>query len=255
MVEPAPCSGIWNMAVDEALLEAMLAADPHDTACIVRVYAWETATVSLGYFQDAKLFLESGPQRDLPAVRRLSGGGAILHDREITYSCAVASRHPAAREPSRIYRIVHEALIGVLTACGIRPVFRDSALNVTSEPFLCFLRGDPNDLVFRGNKIAGSAQRRRRGAVLQHGSLILDTSPHAAEIPGIVPLSDGLELPDKLPEQIGEAIATRLSQGRPIERMESWPESLAARAQELAGQRYSHLDWRQHASGQAAAGM
>lgn len=90
IVDEIPYSGIFNMSMDAALLQ--LAAERERS--VVRIYQWSEPTVTLGYFQGSEQSLES-PFPGLPVVRRLSGGGAILHDQEITYSLVLPASHPA----------------------------------------------------------------------------------------------------------------------------------------------------------------
>jgi lipoyl(octanoyl) transferase len=185
IVEPTPCSGSWNMAVDEVLLEAAAAGQ----SCTLRIYEWDQATVSLGYFQSADdPSLESRfPQ--LPKVKRLSGGGAILHHHEVTYSITISDGHPLAVSPGVLYEEVHRRVIALLSNWGVESRLRGEAILFTKEPFLCFSRGDARDIVVGTHKIMGSAQRRRRGAVLQHGALLLARSEHAPEFPGLAELA------------------------------------------------------------------
>jgi len=109
-----PAAGAWNMAVDEALLEA--AAEGQGT---LRFYRWSEPTLSLGYFQQYADRRQHEPSRQCAVVRRPSGGGAILHDIELTYSLAVPSRHPLALDRLGFYQAVHTALIAVLAEWGI----------------------------------------------------------------------------------------------------------------------------------------
>lgn len=180
-----PGSGVANMARDEWLLEQAIAADEIS----LRFYRWAEPTLSLGYFQEKRN--KELPQRfeQLPQVRRLSGGGAILHDQEITYSVAIPATHPLARTPVKLYGLVHRAVISALAEQGVTACMRGEEQKEINGRFLCFLRGDCHDIVIGDHKILGSAQRRRKGAILQHGSLILKQSPHAPEIPGLGELS------------------------------------------------------------------
>lgn len=274
ILEPVPTPGVWNMAVDETLLESALASG----TVTIRIYQWSAPTISLGYFQDADE-LERDPQWvGLAAVRRLSGGGAILHDREITYSISLPPSHAIATHPSRLYAIAHDALIAVLAAHGVRAVMRGGAAHQpeaparesgcadviepslalrTSEsnvaqssidhrrstinPFLCFGRGDPHDIVLGPHKIVGSAQRRRRGAILQHGSILLELSPHAPDFPGIGELT-GVRLdPIALSRQVGTAITQAFgAQSEPAELTAAEHDA----AQALERTRYNSLRWR-----------
>lgn len=257
IVERAPLPGARNMAVDETLLESALERD----VCTVRIYEWSAPTVSLGYFQNADEYERDSQWSGLAAVRRLSGGGAILHDREITYSVALPLSHVISSQPSRLYGLVHEGIIAVLARSEISATMRGerrggvasgSSLNShadsqsldagpsTPDPFLCFGRGDPNDIVLGSHKIVGSAQRRRQGAILQHGSILLERSPHAAEFPGIADLT-GIALDRfQLGEQVGAAIANVV--GSRAERS-GLDDSEQRRASELERERYSTLRW------------
>lgn len=168
-----PLDGPGNMARDEHLLysEALRPAS-------LRVYAWSPATISLGYFQR---FEELGrlPEelRGLPVVRRQTGGGAILHDREITYCLVVDDSRTVAREAApALYRLVHscwrDAIAPEHPAVQVAP---DSYPfpSPRSGPFFCFQEPGQTDLTLGDEKLLGSAQRRIPGRVLQHGSLLL----------------------------------------------------------------------------------
>jgi lipoate-protein ligase A len=160
-------------------------------ACL-RFYAWSEPTLSLGYFQT---YAErQGHASSLPcaAVRRLTGGGAILHDAELTYSIVLPDTHPLAARRDELYGAVHGALIEALERLGVTARLctvadKTGADNIEPprEPFLCFQRRSPGDVLIGRTKICGSAQRRRKGAVLQHGSLLWRTSPAAPELPGV----------------------------------------------------------------------
>ena len=177
-------SGAWNMAVDAAILGTAVGGD-----CTIRFYEWSTPTVSLGHFQVRGQGAIPDRFSGLPWIRRLSGGGAILHDRELTYSIGLPAAHPVAKRPSTLYEVVHEAIIQILADRGIRAQLRGD-VDVLGRPFLCFARGDARDIVMGPHKIVGSAQRRRSGAILQHGSILLAKSPYAPEFPGLNDLID-----------------------------------------------------------------
>jgi lipoate-protein ligase A len=176
------------MAVDEALLETAAATGQ----LTLRFYWWQEPTLSLGYFQSLDDRQRHPPSQDCPVVRRASGGGAILHDRELTYSLAVPQAAARLTEASHLYELCHQTLITALADFGITAaLYRDCSATKSNEmqnvgpPFLCFQRRTCFDVVIGNEKIAGSAQRRRRGAVLQHGSILLARSPLAPELPGI----------------------------------------------------------------------
>src|SRR5262249_47536189 len=125
--------------------------------------------------------------RGVAVVRRPTGGGAIWHDREGTYALAVPRGHTLARRSADLYRAVHGAIARPLRELGgdaHRPGDHAPAPE-EGRPFLCFADRDPEDVVIGPHKVVGSAQRRRHGAVLQHGSLLLARSTAAPELPGV----------------------------------------------------------------------
>lgn len=234
IVDP-PASGAWNMAVDEVLLEAALLG-----TCSVRCYQWSEATLSLGYFQPAAE-AQSPQWVETPAVRRLSGGGAILHDRELTYSFGLPATHPLARNPRDLYEIVHQQVIELLAEHGAAVAPRGVTKSELKSEFLCFARGDDFDLVHSGFKVLGSAQRRRQGTVLQHGSLVLHRSPQALMFPGLCDLAQITLGADSL----AMALAVRIGRSLlgPIEHGALTAEE-RMRAEMLVRERYSHLEWK-----------
>ncbi|WP_417848398.1 lipoate--protein ligase family protein [Thalassoglobus sp.] len=199
-----PLTGEENMAVDARMLEAAVAGQ-----ATLRTYQWVEPTVSLGHFQvttSAEI-----PERfaNLAVVKRLSGGGAILHDEELTYSIALPKAHPLCSTPSRIYNEVHECIIELLLDEGITSHLRGDAA-FAEKPFLCFGRGDERDIVIGDHKIVGSAQRRRQGAVLQHGSILLAQSEYAPEFPGIRELTQKVLDPSEFASKLRATIFKRL---------------------------------------------
>ena len=181
--------GPWNMALDEALLDAV-AADP--TMAVLRTYEWSVPTLSLGYFQSIGE-AEADPRwASVPVVRRPTGGGALWHDLEVTYAVVVPSTHPAVRPSRSLYRVIHQAIADHLRSRGIPAARRgevDPGGNPANRPFLCFTDRDSDDIIFRNVKLVGSAQRRRSGAILQHGSLLLGRSPTTPGLPGLCDLA------------------------------------------------------------------
>ncbi len=184
IIDP-PARGTWNMAVDEALLEAASSG-----VTTLRFYAWSEPTLSLGYFQAAAERSQHAASRDCPLVRRASGGGAIVHDRELTYSFAAPIRERFGAEPAAIYEALHGSFVAVLQDLGVpATACQQPALPQPERPgqppFLCFRRLAAGDVLCGPHKIVGSAQRRQRGGLLQHGSILLARSARAPELPGI----------------------------------------------------------------------
>ena len=186
-MDDPPQSGQLNMAVDEILLELVAQTQ----IPILRFYSWSEPTLSLGYFQAFTARAEHSSTLSCPVVRRTTGGGAILHDREITYSLCLPRGVRLScffgREKGAewIYRWVHQALVDVLLEMGSELNFSVSNSASDANPFLCFERRSRWDLEIGDMKILGSAQRSFRGSVLQHGSLLLKSSPFARHLEGL----------------------------------------------------------------------
>jgi lipoate-protein ligase A len=233
-----PAAGAWNMAVDEVLLESAAESG----RCSLRFYRWSEPTLSLGYFQRAAQRMVHAGSRECALVRRQTGGGAIMHDQELTYSLAMPVAHPLAEDARRLYATAHEALVCVLARCGVQATLctEPAELAAADEPFLCFERRSRGDVLLRTSKICGSAQRRRRGAILQHGSLLLERSRQAPELPGVRELSgqtlDVSRLIEILPRELACGLRLALN---PQEL--SAAESAAARV--LVLEKYSVADW------------
>ncbi len=138
-----------NMAIDEALIENI------GDAPILRIYGWRPAAVSIGYFQSIKeeVDLEKCSKIGVDVVRRLTGGGAVLHEFELTYSF-ITKQYPQNIMES--YRWICEAIVVSINRLGFDASF---------VPL--------NDIVVQGKKVSGSAQTRRNGVLLQHGTLLL----------------------------------------------------------------------------------
>jgi lipoate-protein ligase A len=248
LIIDSPASGEWNMAVDEALL--VDAAE--NGVATLRFYQWSEPTLSLGYFQRYTDRYQHEPSRNCSLVRRQTGGGAILHDRELTYSISLPSGHPLARQTHKLYAAVHDAFIATLQPARAQPSWtllrRDQESNIPAnhEPFLCFRRQAPGDVVLvadNGNgvwKILGSAQRRHRRAVLQHGSLLLEKSPSAPELLGLIDLASA----QVEPRQLARAVSIRVAAALGVHLVESsFPPDLESKAEELANSKYGGPDW------------
>ncbi|MCE9548340.1 MAG: lipoate--protein ligase family protein [Planctomycetia bacterium] len=194
-----PADGAWNMALDELLLDEAATTGQ----ATLRFYAWSEPTLSLGYFQNAGDRAAHAASLNCPLVRRASGGGAIVHDAELTYSLALPERADAGVPAGNaaLYDLLHETLIAALREWNVtasRLVKAAGALpqapgSGAAEPFLCFMRRAAGDVLCDGAKVGGSAQRRRRGAVLQHGSVLLRASAAAPELAGLAELC-GVEI-------------------------------------------------------------
>lgn len=170
----------YNMALDEALLNFVSRGeiDP-----VIRFYTWNPATLSVGYFQrlTKEIDIDKVKEKGYGMVRRQTGGRGVLHDKELTYSVIVPESHPEM--PSTIteaYRVISEGLLQGYKELGLDAYFaiprskeeRDKLKQPRSA--VCFDAPSWYELVVEGRKIAGSAQVRQKGVILQHGSLLQD---------------------------------------------------------------------------------
>jgi lipoate-protein ligase A len=170
-----PARGAWNMAVDEAILEGIAQGISKPT---LRLYAWEPPCLSLGYAQP----ISDVDQEALQAygwdlVRRPTGGRAILHTDELTYS--IIGRQDDPRLSGSViesYQRLSQALLLALTLLGIAATAEaNPRLPAGSDPKgpVCFEVPSTYEITYAHRKIIGSAQARRKGMVLQHGSFPL----------------------------------------------------------------------------------
>ena len=198
-----------NMAVDQAILESVDAGGP----TTLRLYGWSAPSLSLGYFQSAAQRHRHAASQSIDWVRRATGGGAIVHDCELTYSFAVPIRDRRLGAREDLYHQSHLAIAQLLSQFGVRAQFyRELAERAEqySEPFLCFQRRTAEDLIVSGYKVLGSAQRRSRYALLQHGSLLLRASRAAPELPGVGDLTSCQLSVEHWSELIPEALLSTL---------------------------------------------
>lgn len=193
LIYDCPTPGVHNMAIDEALL----------TCCsgqpVLRLYAWEPFCLSLGYGQrSADVDLERLAARGWDIVRRPSGGRAILHGDELTYSVILPAGHPLTAGgviPS--YRRLSRALLAGLNRMGVAPESNTRAGRAESGP-VCFEMPSHYEITAAGRKLVGSAQLRREVGVLQHGSL-----PLCGDIGRIC---DVLRYPDEMARQVAQQL-------------------------------------------------
>ena len=211
----AAADGFTNMAVDEAILEAHLAGEVPPT---VRFYRWRPACLSIGYFQRAAKEVDEDGCRRLGVdwVRRPTGGRAILHDVELTYS-VVGGEGDATVEGGVLqsYRKISAALVSGLRRLGVPA---EMAPEKMRGPGLgsaaCFDAPSAYEVTIHGRKVIGSAQVRRGGARLQHGAILLEVDLDRQV--GVLQPPPGMTA-----AQLGELLAPRLTSlskalGRPV---------------------------------------
>jgi lipoyl(octanoyl) transferase len=238
--------GPTQMAADEMLLEHAIASGRPG----LRFYTWDPPTLSLGYFQAYADRLAG-----LPVVRRQTGGGAIVHHHELTYAVAVPScAMPAAlgghvvEQPMpaqscghgtqlvcRMHEIIRTALdslgVAAASACG---------QETGRGAFLCFEHHTPGDVLLGDSKIVGSAQRRRAGALLQHGSILLAASPFVPRRRGIRDLTNVLIAPDRLAVGLADTFSQMTGW---LLVPSDWSNDMSVRREQIAAERYCHPAW------------
>ena len=161
-----------NMAVDEALLEGAAALG----APVLRTYGWSPPAATFGYFQR---YMEIAALTSLrPLIRRPTGGGLVPHDADWTYSVVVPPDHSRYRiSAESSYRLQHEWLQSAFAAVGV-PAELAPCCDARG-PGQCFIGAEKHDLLHRGLKIAGAAQRRNRLGLLIQGSV----QPRGLDVP------------------------------------------------------------------------
>ena len=157
-----------NMAIDEALLI-------NSNIPILRVYSWSPKAVSIGYNQNIikEINLDYCKKNNIEIVRRLTGGKAVFHDREITYSFILPENNNLLPfEINESYKIIAKALVIALKKVGINSEIKKVPEKIATP--ICFNSSNWYELIVNNKKISGSAQRRFNGKVLQHGSILID---------------------------------------------------------------------------------
>ncbi|MCE4956096.1 lipoate--protein ligase family protein [Macrococcoides caseolyticum] len=168
----------FNMALDEALLNFV---SEGKLPPVIRFYGWNPATLSIGYFQklEKEIDLEKVSACGYGLVRRTTGGRGVLHDHELTYSVIVPENHPdMPKTVTEAYRVISQGLLEGFIDLGFDAYFavpRTEAQRAKlKDPrsSVCFDSPSWYELVVEGKKIAGSAQTRQKGVILQHGSIL-----------------------------------------------------------------------------------
>ncbi|MBI5476824.1 MAG: lipoate--protein ligase family protein [Ignavibacteriales bacterium] len=168
-------SGSFNMHFDELLARNFI---PESDTTLVRVYGWSPHTISLGFNQNENDFdLTKIKNAGIEIVRRPTGGRAIFHAHELTYSVVIALDSTGPRE---IYHAINRALLTSLQALGINAQLSAEDENFkhhyqSSKSIPCFSSSAKNEIHYDGKKLIGSAQRKFGNVILQHGSFLLGT--------------------------------------------------------------------------------
>jgi lipoate-protein ligase A len=235
LLPPHEADGAWNMAADEVLLETAVAG-----RASLRFYTWTVPTLSLGYFQAAAVRLTDPRLAELPFVRRPSGGAALVHHHEVTYALALPFSLPWQRHGESWLCRMHGIITRALATLGVEVLACPCGEERKLGEVLCFLHHTPGDLIIGDAKVAGSAQRKRTGALLQHGGILLARSPASPVLPGIAELN-GKRLPAA---EVELAVADQFTHdtGWRLE-IDDWTEPERRRIEELVEIRYADPEW------------
>lgn len=230
MIDDCPTSGRRNMAVDEAILEAVSVGERPPT---LRLYAWNPACLSLGYGQKiADVDVDRLRLQGWDIVRRPTGGRAILHAdqfSELTYSVALPIDHPLAQGGVlESYRRISLALLAVLNQLGVAVNADRREGRIDSSGPICFETPSHYEITVGGRKLVGSAQLRRKRGILQHGSL-----PLGGDLSRIC---EALVYPDEVSRDAAKAAVRRraLTLAEALGRDVSWREAVDAVANGFA---------------------
>ena len=257
--DPAP--GSWNMAVDEAILEH---AGRGDVLPTLRLYAWNPPCLSLGHAQpfadvDTVRFQSNGWE----VVRRVTGGRAILHTDELTYSVTGPVDEPnLAGTVLESYNRLAGALLGAVQDLSLPVEMKEGKAESNGEPNpVCFEVPSTYEITVDGKKLIGSAQARRKEGVLQHGSLpltgdlsrIVQALAFADESARERAAQRLLERATTVESVLGREVAWETAAQAFVRAFEAQlglefemgelTESELARAEELVSEKYAHPSW------------
>lgn len=215
ILHSGPGEPAFNMALDEALLEAVARLN----FPVLRFYSWAEPAATFGYFQHHAEIAAWTPLR--PLIRRPTGGGLVQHDADWTYSVAIPPSNPwYDLRATESYLRLHEWIVRALRAASIPAEI--AAERRKELPGQCFVGAEQFDVLLQGRKIAGAAQRRNREGLLIQGSL--QNLPSNADL---------------------HLWQTRMIEDLPAHERYAVPEDLVARAKHLAGTKFSQAAYNQ----------
>jgi lipoate-protein ligase A len=262
LIKSPPSTGSWNMAVDEAVLEATRDGKALPT---LRLFAWEPACITLGYAQEiSDVDLDRLTAKGWEIVRRITGGRSILHIDELTYSVTGPEAEPRlAGDILTSYQRLSSAILSALESLGLSVQTKpkeEVQKGPMTEP-ICFEIPSNYEITINGKKLVGSAQARKKGGVLQHGTLPLygdltritdvlvfeDEERRARAAERLLQRASTVETALGHPitwDQAAEAFITGFSRtlNLTLEAGELTPEEVA-RAKELERIKYKNLEW------------
>ena len=223
------------MAADETLLQTAAAG----TASF-RLYGWSQPTLSLGYFQASSASRAYPRLSELAWVRRPSGGAALVHHLEATYTLALPAGAPWQKSGESWLHRMHGLLADALASLGVSVRLCGDQEEKKREDVLCFLHHTPGDLLIGDAKIVGSAQRKQRGALLQPGGILLAASPFTPILSGIRELTGQTISAESLCAAVTEQFARRTGwHFSPAD----WSPAERRRIDELIADKYTRPVW------------
>ena len=261
LITATAARGAWNMAVDEAILEHIGRGESLPT---LRLYAWEPACLSLGHAQPfADVDVARLHERGWEVVRRATGGRAILHTDELTYSVTGSAEEPVLTGGVlESYNRLAEALLLAVKSLGVPVEMKAGKANGEGVPNpVCFEVPSTYEITANGKKLIGSAQARKKEGVLQHGSLPL--TGDLRRICHVLKFKDESAREDAAKRLLERATTVESALGRIV----SWEEAARAfihafeeqlglcfekgdlsdsesrRAEELVREKYDHPSW------------
>jgi lipoate-protein ligase A len=261
LIEDPPAFGAWNMAVDEAILESVYTGESLPT---LRLYAWDPACLSLGHAQPFKeVNRQVLAKNNWDVVRRPTGGRAILHLDELTYSVIAPESDPRVQGGVlESYLRLSKALLEALRLLGLDPQANEQAVEKAKKQNpVCFEVPSNYEITVNNKKLIGSAQARRKEGILQHGALplhgdlsrvinALNFPDHAAQERAKIRL---LEHATTIEQELGtikhwqEASLAFKTAFCTILNIDLQPGQLTAnekqRAKELVDEKYNHASW------------
>lgn len=173
LINSGPADAAFNMALDESIAQSVRSSTQPPT---LRIYGWIRQSVSIGAFQKiSDISIEYCRAKKIPIVRRPTGGRAILHGDELTYSFSALTEGPFSQNLLSTYKIIGKAFFLAFQYCGLNVQMRstrNSGENLTKNP-ACFSASSLGEICIDQIKIIGSAQKRWPGAFLQQGSMPL----------------------------------------------------------------------------------
>lgn len=225
LLDSGAADAITNMATDHALLDRAAASGE----AVLRVYAWSAPALSFGMHERVRVRPDALAAAGIVAVRRPTGGRALLHHREVTYSVTAPL---AGLGLGDSYRAINDVLLAALARLGVQATLAERRARATApDGAACFAEPNAGELVVGGRKLVGSAQRRDGDALLQHGSILLeDDQPTIARLHG--------EAVTSLPA----AATLRGALGRPVVYAEVRDALVAALHEALGHEAVSPLD-------------